>query len=191
MVVTDRCSRRIRLVPCHTTDTATETAMLFLRHIVSQHEYPNVIISDYDPRFISDFWKASHENLGTRLAMSTANHPQREGLAERRIKTMEEALHVARLLRLQLDCRERWCTASPRVASASLPLRICLQLEQSRYKGADPLRSGLRPSTGCLPLSGCDKSSCSAEVNQSRTEDVDSTPQVCTRHRHAEHRACA
>ena len=76
MVVTDRCSRHVRLVPCHTTDTATETAMLFLRHIVSQHGYPKVIISDRDPRFISDFWKAFHELLGTRLAMSTANHPQ-------------------------------------------------------------------------------------------------------------------
>jgi hypothetical protein len=65
-----------------------------MNYIVSQHGLCEVIVSDRDPRFTSDFWKALTEILSTRLAMSTANHPQTDGLAERNIGTLEQALRA-------------------------------------------------------------------------------------------------
>ncbi|MBW0466612.1 hypothetical protein O181_006327 [Austropuccinia psidii MF-1] len=53
---------------------------------------PKIIISDRDPKFTSEFWTNLNDILGTKLAFSTAYHPQTDGLAERIIQTMEEIL---------------------------------------------------------------------------------------------------
>ncbi|MBW0511062.1 hypothetical protein O181_050777 [Austropuccinia psidii MF-1] len=45
-----------------------------------------------DPKFTSEFWTNSYDMLGTKLAFSTAYHPQTDGLAERMIQKMEEIL---------------------------------------------------------------------------------------------------
>ncbi|MBW0574018.1 hypothetical protein O181_113733 [Austropuccinia psidii MF-1] len=49
-------------------------------------------VSDRDPKFTSEFWTNFFEMLGTKLALSTAYHPQKDGLAERMIQTMEDIL---------------------------------------------------------------------------------------------------
>lgn len=50
------------------------------------------IISDRDTQFISHFWKAFHKDLGTQVHLSTAFHPQTDGLAKRTIQTLEDLL---------------------------------------------------------------------------------------------------
>jgi transposase InsO family protein len=92
LAVSDRTSRRLRLIPCHTTSDTQELALLFTQHVVSQHGMPEAIISDRDPKFTSDFWRSLHKILGVRLAFSTAHHAQMDGLAERSIGTLEESL---------------------------------------------------------------------------------------------------
>jgi hypothetical protein len=94
LLVSDRSSRRVRFIACHKTIDARESAHLFNQNIVSLHGLPAIMISDRDPRFTSDFWKSLHDILGVKLAMSTANHPQTDGLAERGIQTIEEALRA-------------------------------------------------------------------------------------------------
>ncbi|MBW0567385.1 hypothetical protein O181_107100 [Austropuccinia psidii MF-1] len=53
---------------------------------------PNIIISDRDPKFTSEFWTNLYDMLGTKLAFFTAYHPQTDGLAEGMIQTMEDIL---------------------------------------------------------------------------------------------------
>lgn len=53
---------------------------------------PKVIISDRDPKFTSEFWTSLHAILGSKLAFSTAYHPQTDGLAERMIQTLEDMI---------------------------------------------------------------------------------------------------
>ena len=56
--------------------------MLFIDRVFRQHGLPLAIVSDRDPRFTGKFWKSIFKVLGTRLDMSTADHPQTDGQTE-------------------------------------------------------------------------------------------------------------
>ncbi|MBW0481030.1 hypothetical protein O181_020745 [Austropuccinia psidii MF-1] len=70
----------MRCLPCHKEDTAMDAALLFW----------NNIIPNRDPKFTSEFFTILYDILGTKLACSTAYHPQTDGLDKRMIQTMEE-----------------------------------------------------------------------------------------------------
>ena len=65
---------------------------LFVKEIVARHGVPVSILSERDRRFTSIFWKKFHEQLGTRLCLSTTYHPQTDGQSERTIQTLEGML---------------------------------------------------------------------------------------------------
>ncbi|GJP44986.1 hypothetical protein CLOM_g4375, partial [Closterium sp. NIES-68] len=83
LVVIDKFSKMGHFIPTHTTARTEETAQLFIRYIISQHGIPTTLISDRDPKFTSKFWKELMSLLGTKLAMSSAYHPQTDGQTER------------------------------------------------------------------------------------------------------------
>ena len=58
------------------------------------HGVPESILSDRDPRFTAHFWRALWAQLGTKLTMSTAYHPQTDGQTERANRTLEEMLRA-------------------------------------------------------------------------------------------------
>jgi hypothetical protein len=93
-VVVDKSSKMIHCIPTTTTVTAPQLAHLFFREIVRLHGIPTSIISDRDPRFTSSFWSELWKRLGTKLAMSTAYHPQTDGQTERANRTIEEILRA-------------------------------------------------------------------------------------------------
>ena len=92
MVVVDRLTKRVRLIPSCTSATATDVANLFVDYIFRDFGLPQKIISDRDARFTSKFWKALMKRIGTKVALSTAFHPQTDGITERTNRTIEEAL---------------------------------------------------------------------------------------------------
>jgi hypothetical protein len=55
---------------------------------------PKSIVSDRDSKFVSKFWQSLHNAMGTKLDMSVAFHPQRDGLSERTIQTLEDMLRA-------------------------------------------------------------------------------------------------
>ncbi|MBW0588393.1 hypothetical protein O181_128108, partial [Austropuccinia psidii MF-1] len=63
-----------------------------LTNIISTCGVPKIIITDRDPKFISEFLTNLYDMLGTKLGFSTAYHQQTDGLAERMIQTMEDIL---------------------------------------------------------------------------------------------------
>ena len=93
-VVVDRLSKFARFIPCSTTSSAADIANLFLQHVVSNHGMPTTIISDRDQRWAGFFWGALTKLLGTRLALSTAYHPQTDGQTERINRILEEMLRA-------------------------------------------------------------------------------------------------
>ncbi|MBW0469050.1 hypothetical protein O181_008765 [Austropuccinia psidii MF-1] len=92
LIIVDRFSKSVRCLPCHKEDTAVDTALLFWNNIISTCGVPKIIISDRDPKFLSEFWTNLYDMLGTKLAFSIAYHPQTDGLAERMIQKMEDIL---------------------------------------------------------------------------------------------------
>ncbi|GJP81062.1 hypothetical protein CLOP_g11242 [Closterium sp. NIES-67] len=95
LVVIDKFSKMGHFIPTHTTTRTEETAQLFVRYIISQHGIPTTIISDRDPKFTSKFWKELMSLLGTKLAMSSAYHPQTDGQTERLNQIVEQLLRAA------------------------------------------------------------------------------------------------
>jgi len=69
-------------------------AKLFFDNVFRRFGMPSAIVSDRDVRFTSNFWQALMSHLGTSLKMSTAFHPQTDGLAERANRTVEEMLRA-------------------------------------------------------------------------------------------------
>ena len=60
------------------------------------------IVLDWDPRFMTHFWKSFQRVMGTQLMMSTAFHPQMDGQSKRTI-TLEDMLRAC-----ALDLKGRW-----------------------------------------------------------------------------------
>ncbi|MBW0568238.1 hypothetical protein O181_107953 [Austropuccinia psidii MF-1] len=84
----------MRCLPCHKEDTAMDTALLFCNNIISTCGVPKIIISDRDPKFTYEFWTNLYDMLCTKLAFSTAYHPQTDVLAESMIQKMEDILRI-------------------------------------------------------------------------------------------------
>ena len=83
LVIVDRFSKMVHLVPVKDTINAQETACVFLDTVFRLHGMPETIISDRDPRFVASFWKHLFDLLGTQLCMSTTAHPESDGQTER------------------------------------------------------------------------------------------------------------
>ena len=76
------------------TYNAEKLAMLYISEIVRLHGVPLSIISDRGTQFTSMFWRTLHAELGTRLDLSTAFHPQTDGQSERTIQVLEDMLRA-------------------------------------------------------------------------------------------------
>ncbi|CAI5468601.1 unnamed protein product [Closterium sp. Yama58-4] len=85
LVVIDKFSKMGHFIPTNATATAEATARLFFDRIITIHGIPATLISDRDPKFTSKFWKELMGLLGTKLAMSSAYHPQTDGQTERQL----------------------------------------------------------------------------------------------------------
>ena len=92
VVFVDKLTKMVHYVATTTTVTAPQLADIFLNHVVRHHGVPESILSDRDPRFTANFWRAFWNQLGTKLVMSTAYHPQTDGQTERANRTLEEQL---------------------------------------------------------------------------------------------------
>jgi hypothetical protein len=92
LVVIDRLSKMVHLIPTTSTVTAAEVAKLFVENIVKLHGVPKSIVSDRDKNFTSIFWQTVCQLWGIKQRMSTAFHPQTDGQTERVNRVLEEYL---------------------------------------------------------------------------------------------------
>ena len=92
MCVVCKKSKRAKYVATHTTTDAPKAAHEFFDNVVRHHGLPKTLISDRDPKFISDFWKSLMSIMGIKHSMSTAGRAQTDGQTERQNRTMEDSL---------------------------------------------------------------------------------------------------
>uniref|UniRef100_A0AAV1UZF6 Integrase catalytic domain-containing protein n=1 Tax=Peronospora matthiolae TaxID=2874970 RepID=A0AAV1UZF6_9STRA len=82
----------VHLVAVPESITASGCACVFIDTIFRLHGLPRELVSDRDPRFTADFWRSVFKSLGTRLKMSTSDHPESDGQTERANRVLEEIL---------------------------------------------------------------------------------------------------
>ncbi|KAK8934587.1 hypothetical protein KSP39_PZI014471 [Platanthera zijinensis] len=102
-VIVDRLKKVAHFLPNRRDDPVETLAKLYMEQVVRLHGVPRSIVSDRDGRFTSNDWRLVHQMLGTKLAFSTAFHPQTDGQTERTNRTMEDMLRMC-----ALDFGKRW-----------------------------------------------------------------------------------
>ena len=80
--------------PTHKSVSAPQLAEIFFNIIFRLHGMPTTIISDRDSKFTSSFWQELFRRCGTKLALSTAFHPQTDGQTERQNRTFVQMLRA-------------------------------------------------------------------------------------------------
>ena len=93
-VIVDRLTKSAHFIPVKVTYNAEKLAKLYISEVVQLHGVPLSIISDRGTQFTSKFWKTLHAELGTRLDLKTAFHPQTDGQSERTIQVLEDMLRA-------------------------------------------------------------------------------------------------
>lgn len=93
-VVVDRLTKSARFIPVKESFFVDKLAEVYIDEVVKFHGVPTSIISDRDSRFTSRFWQSFQKQLGSKILLSTAYHPQTDGQSERTIQTLEDMLRA-------------------------------------------------------------------------------------------------
>ena len=94
MVLVDSLSKMAHFAPCKKKLSTKDCTRLFIKEVVRLHGWPEVLVSDRDPRFDADFWRDLLERSGTQLRMSTPYHPETDGQTERANRTLLQMLRT-------------------------------------------------------------------------------------------------
>jgi transposase InsO family protein len=129
VVFVDMFSKMVHFAPTKTTASAPDTARIFFDHVFRLHGLPKSIVSDRDAKFTSKFWQTLFRTLGTKLAMSTAFHPQTDGQTERANRTLEDMLRAFTSYRqddwdTQLTAAEFACNNAPNQSTGMTPFHL-------------------------------------------------------------------
>jgi len=81
-VIMDRLSKEATSIPCRKTDTSEDLARLFIPYVWRYTSFPDSIVSDRGPQFVSKFWNEFCRILNIKVKLSTAYHPQTDGQTE-------------------------------------------------------------------------------------------------------------
>lgn len=91
-VIIDHLTGMVHLVPSRMNYKAKEVAELVFAEVYKYHGLPKKIVSNRDTLFTSIFWSHLHALIGTKLKMSSAYHPETDGLTERSNRTVSAML---------------------------------------------------------------------------------------------------
>ncbi|KAJ9546856.1 hypothetical protein OSB04_019399 [Centaurea solstitialis] len=107
-VIVDRLTKSAHFIAINESSSSEKLADIYVKQIVARHGVPVTIFCDRDFRFTSRSWSKFHEDLRTKLQLSTAFHPQTDGQSERTIQTLEDMLRAC-----VLDFGGSWDTYLP------------------------------------------------------------------------------
>ena len=93
LTITCKFSKKVTFIPGFGTWSAKDWGKaIVLRLLDIDWGIPKAIISDRDPKFLSELWAGLFHELGTKLLYAAAYHPQTDGQSERTNQTVESAL---------------------------------------------------------------------------------------------------
>ena len=92
LLVVDRFSKMIVLIPTVTTLDATGAAKLFLNHVAYRFGFPDTLTGDRDVLWTSQVFKELMSFFKIKLKLTTVSRPQSDGQAERSIQSVMNLL---------------------------------------------------------------------------------------------------
>ncbi|KAE8243304.1 hypothetical protein A4X06_0g6413 [Tilletia controversa] len=140
MVVVDKYTKFAFFIKAKTTDTAETVARRFLEHVFPTTGLPKALISDRDTWFTSEFWECLTKSLDIKLRMSTAYHPQTDGLVER----MNQQLEIMLRHYVAIDQHD-W-------DSKLAPLAMAHNAQRQASTGQSPFMLGFGREPSLFPL---------------------------------------
>jgi hypothetical protein len=93
-IIDHGCSRAAIFLPCMMTITGPGIAQLYMDHVYRWFGLPTKVISDRDPRFTSHFGKSLAQQLKINQNLSSAFHPQTDGISKRKNQWVEQYLQL-------------------------------------------------------------------------------------------------
>lgn len=94
IVITDHLTGYVILIPTNMTMSSSELACLLYDHWLSKFSCPRSIVSDQGSVFHLTLWKHLMHHVGAKSQLSTAYHPQTDGISECSNKSIIESLHT-------------------------------------------------------------------------------------------------
>ncbi|KAJ8495303.1 hypothetical protein ONZ45_g12913 [Pleurotus djamor] len=103
LVIVDKLTKYALFTPTYDSLDQVGFAKLFIAKVINVFGLPSRIICDRDKRWMSGFWKTIMNRYNSRLAVSSAHHPQTDGQTENLNATIEMMLRG-----YVQDDRARW-----------------------------------------------------------------------------------
>jgi len=94
LIITDQFTKIQQYIPAKTTWTTEDVANIYITDIWRLYGLPRHITSDRGPQFTSGFLRELNGKLNIRLRLSTAYHPQTNGLSKRAIQILKQYLLI-------------------------------------------------------------------------------------------------
>ena len=91
----DRLTKQDHFVATKIIIDAEGVANLYMQHVYRLHGLSKSVVSDQDPSFTGELYRAIFKLLGVSLDFSNANHPQTDGITERDHRTIGQILRSA------------------------------------------------------------------------------------------------
>ena len=92
LVVVNNETRMVHLAPCNKGINVTNIARRLWNTVVKLHSVPRVIYSDRGSQFTIESWRELWRLTGTKLAYSTAYHPQTQEVVEHMNSIIEQCM---------------------------------------------------------------------------------------------------
>ncbi|XP_059315382.1 uncharacterized protein LOC132065988 [Lycium ferocissimum] len=93
-VIVDRLTKSAYFIPVKITYVAEKLAKVYISEMLRLHGVPISMVSDRGTTFTSRFWECLREELGTKLDLSIAFHPQTDGQSEQTSQVLEDMLRA-------------------------------------------------------------------------------------------------
>lgn len=142
MVVVDRLSKMVHVMPTRGTVNSGGVARLFRDHVWKLHGLPEQILCDRGPQFVSAFMRELSRLLGIKVNASTAYHPQTDGQTERANQEVEQYLRL--FINQRQDDWHEWLS----LAEFCINNRVQASTRQTPFM----LNTGRHPRLGTEPI---------------------------------------
>lgn len=139
----DHLSKVVHFTALHKLPSAKETARVIIDHVFRIHGFPEDVVSDRGPQFISHFWKEFCQKIGASVSLSLGFNLQTIGQSERVNQDLSRifqclASHNPTTWSQQLTWAEYAHNSLPVSSTGLFPFMCCLGCQPLLFSSHSP-----------------------------------------------------